>query len=386
LFAKAVLTGTHFINGDQACSEGALAAGCRFFAGYPITPATEIAESISRRLPELGGIYIQMEDEMASMAAILGASWGGVKSMTSTSGPGFSLMMENIGLGICTETPCVVCNVQRAGPSTGLPTLVAQGDMMQARWGSHGHYEIIALSPASPQEMFDFTIRAFNLSEQFRLPVIILADEVIGHMKERVVIPSEEDIEIIDRRKPTVSREEYHPYRADADGIAPMANCGDGYRIHVTGLTHDERGYPAMDAKAQENMVKRLVGKILNNRAKIISTKNLFLDDAEVVVVSYGISARSAMQAVRDARKEGIKAGLIKLETIWPFPEELIRSIAPQVRALIMPEINGGQMVLELERAACGVCPVTLVSNYGGAIIHPGLIINAINKAAKGKA
>jgi 2-oxoglutarate ferredoxin oxidoreductase subunit alpha len=386
LFAKAVLTGTHFINGDQACCEGSLAAGCRFFAGYPITPATEIAESISRRLPELGGIYIQMEDEIASMAAILGASWGGVKSMTSTSGPGFSLMMENIGLGICTETPCVICNVQRAGPSTGLPTLVAQGDMMQARWGSHGHYEIIALSPASPQEMFDFTIRAFNLSEQFRLPVIILADEVIGHMNERVVIPSEEDIEIIDRRKPTVSREEYHPYKADADGIAPMANCGDGYRIHVTGLTHDERGYPAMDAKAQENMVKRLVGKILNNRDKIISTKNLFLDDAEVVVVSYGISARSAMQAVRDARKEGIKAGLIKLETIWPFPEELIRSIAPQVRALIMPEINGGQMVLELERAACGACPVTLVSNYGGAIIHPGLILSAINKAAKGKA
>jgi len=386
LFAKAVLTGTHFINGDQACSEGALAAGCRFFAGYPITPATEIAESISRRLPELGGIYIQMEDEIASMAAILGASWGGVKSMTSTSGPGFSLMMENIGLGICTETPCVICNVQRAGPSTGLPTLVAQGDMMQARWGSHGHYEIIALSPASPQEMFDFTIRAFNLSEQFRLPVIILADEVIGHMNERVVIPSEEDIEIIDRRKPTVSREEYYPYKADADGIAPMANCGDGYRIHVTGLTHDERGYPAMDAKAQENMVKRLVGKILNNRDKIISTKNLFLDDAEVVVVSYGISARSAMQAVRDARKEGIKAGLIKLETIWPFPEELIRSIAPQVRALIMPEINGGQMVLELERAACGACPVTLISNYGGAIIHPGLILNAINKAVKGKA
>lgn len=386
MFAKAVLTGTHFINGDQACSEGALAAGCRFFAGYPITPATEIAESISRRLPELGGIYIQMEDEIASMAAILGASWGGVKSMTSTSGPGFSLMMENIGLGICTETPCVICNVQRAGPSTGLPTLVAQGDMMQARWGSHGHYEIIALSPASPQEMFDFTIRAFNLSEQFRLPVIILADEVIGHMNERVVIPSEEDIEIIDRRKPTVSREEYHPYKADADGIAPMANCGDGYRIHVTGLTHDERGYPAMDAKAQENMVKRLVGKILNNRDKIISTKNIFLDDAEVVVVSYGISARSAMQAVRDARKEGIKAGLIKLETIWPFPEELIRSIAPQVRALIMPEINGGQMVLELERAACGACPVTLVSNYGGAIIHPGLILSAINKAAKGKA
>ncbi|MEN6620025.1 MAG: 2-oxoacid:acceptor oxidoreductase subunit alpha [Smithella sp.] len=384
--AREVLTGTHFINGDQACCEGALAVGCRFFAGYPITPATEIAESMSRRLPELGGIYIQMEDEIASMAAILGASWGGVKSMTSTSGPGFSLMMENIGLGITTETPCVVCNVQRGGPSTGLPTLVAQGDMMQARWGSHGHYEIIALSPSSPQEMFDFTIRAFNLSEQFRLPVIILADEVIGHMNERVIIPREDEIEIINRRKPTVSRDEYLPFKADADGVAPMAICGDGYRIHITGLTHDERGYPAMDAKGQEQMVSRLVNKIRNNHDKIIKTKNIFIDDAEVVIVAYGISARSAMQAVRDARSEGIKAGMIKLETVWPFPEDLIRSLAPKVKAFIMPEINGGQMVLELERTACGACPVTLVSNYGGAIIHPSLILSSIHKAIKGKA
>jgi 2-oxoglutarate ferredoxin oxidoreductase subunit alpha len=386
LFAKEVLTGTHFINGDQACCEGALAAGCRFFAGYPITPATEVAESMSKRLPELGGIFIQMEDEIASMAAILGASWGGVKSMTSTSGPGFSLMMENIGLGICMETPCVICNVQRAGPSTGLPTLVAQGDMMQARWGSHGHYEIIALSPSSPQEMFDMTIRAFNLSEQFRIPVLIMADEVVGHMNEKVVIPREEDIEIINRRKPDVSREEYLPYKADADGIAPMANCGDGYRIHITGLTHDERGYPGMDAQTQEQMVSRLVGKIRNNRESIIRTKNEYIDDAEIVVVSYGISARSAMQAVRDARNEGIKAGMIQLETIWPFPEELIRSLAPQVKALIMPEINGGQMVLELERCAGGACPVHLVSHFGGAIIHPGLILGSIHKAIKGKA
>ena len=385
LSAKEVLTGIHFINGDQACCEGALAAGCRFFAGYPITPATEIAESMSKRLPQLGGIFIQMEDEIASMAAILGASWGGIKSMTSTSGPGFSLMMENIGLGICTETPCVVCNVQRGGPSTGLPTLVAQGDMMQARWGSHGHYEIIALSPSSPQEMFDFTIRAFNLSEQYRLPVIILADEVIGHMNERVIIPREDEIEIINRRKPTVSREEYLAYKPDADGVAPMANCGDGYRIHVTGLTHDERGYPAMDAKGQEEMVSRLVNKIRNNRQKIIKTKNMFIDDAEVVVVSYGISARSSMQAVRDARNDGIKAGLIKLETVWPFPEDLIRSLTPKVKAFIMPEINGGQMILELERCACGACPVTLVSNYGGAIINPSLILGAIHKAVKGK-
>ena len=383
--AKEVRTGTHFMNGDEACCEAALAAGCRFFAGYPITPATEVAESMSRRLPEIGGIYIQMEDEIASMAAILGASWGGVKSMTSTSGPGFSLMMENIGLGLCTETPCVVCNVQRAGPSTGLPTLVAQGDMMQARWGSHGHYEIIALSPSSPQEMFDFTIRAFNLSEYYRLPVIILADETVGHMNERVVIPQEEEIEIINRRKPTVSREDYLPYEADPDGIAPMANCGDGYRIHVTGLTHDDRGYPAMDAKAQEKMVTRLVDKIRKNRDKIIRTQNLYLDDAEVAVVSYGISARSAMQAVRDARAEGIKAGLIKLDTVWPFPEELIRSVAPRLKAMIMAEINGGQMLLELERSACGACPVSLVSNFGGAILHPGLILNAVAKAAKEK-
>jgi len=373
------------MNGDEACSEGALAAGCRFFAGYPITPATEIAEVMSRRLPQLGGIYIQMEDEIASMAAILGASWGGVKSMTSTSGPGFSLMMENIILGIATETPCVVCNVQRAGPSTGLPTLTAQSDMMQARWGSHGHYEIIALSPSSPQEMFDMTIRAFNLSEYFRLPVLIMADEVVGHMNERVIIPHEDEIEIISRRKPSVAPEDYLPYKADDDWIAPMANCSEGYRIHITGLTHDERGYPAMNAEAHERMVARLVNKIRKNLGKIIATKNMYIDDAEVVVVSYGISARSAMKAVQDARSGGIRAGLIKLETVWPFPEELIRSVAANAQALIMAEINGGQMVLELRSEECGVCPVHLISNYGGAIIHPGKILEAISKAAKGK-
>ncbi len=383
---KAVLTGTWFMNGDHACCEGALAAGCRFFAGYPITPATEVAERMSRRLPELGGIYIQMEDELASMAAILGASWGGMKSMTSTSGPGFSLMMENIGLGVCTETPCVVCNVQRAGPSTGLPTLVAQGDMMQARWGSHGHYEIIALSPSSPQEMFDFTIRAFNLSEQYRLPVIILADEVVGHMNERVVIPPADEIEVVKRRKPKAPPGEYRPFLPDADGVAPMADCGEGYRIHVTGLTHDERGYPGMNAATQEQMMERLIRKIRANRDSIIQTENVYLDDAAVVVVAYGISARSARQAVREAREKGIRAGLIKLETVWPFPEELIRSVASRVRALVMPEINAGQMVLELERCAGGACPVTLVSHYGGALIHPAKVLDAVQKAWKGKA
>jgi 2-oxoglutarate ferredoxin oxidoreductase subunit alpha len=385
LSGKAVLTGTYFMNGDHACCEGALAAGCRFFAGYPITPATEVAERMSRRLPELGGIYIQMEDELASMAAILGASWGGVKAMTSTSGPGFSLMMENIGLGLCTETPCVVCNVQRAGPSTGLPTLVAQGDMMQARWGSHGHYEIIALSPSSPQEMFDFTIRAFNLSEQYRLPVIILADEVVGHMNERVVIPPAHAIEVVKRRKPKVPPGEYKPYQPDSDGVAPMADCGEGYRIHVTGLTHDERGYPGMNAKTQEQMMERLIRKIRNNRDSIIRTENIFLEDAEVVVVAYGISARSARHAVQEARARGIRAGLIKLNTVWPFPEELIRSVAPRVRALVMPEINAGQMVLELERCAGGACPVMLVAHHGGALIPPAKVLDAVQKALKGQ-
>jgi 2-oxoglutarate ferredoxin oxidoreductase subunit alpha len=374
------------MNGDHACCEGALAAGCRFFAGYPITPATEVAERMSRRLPGLGGIYIQMEDELASMAAILGASWGGMKAMTSTSGPGFSLMMENIGLGICTETPCVVCNVQRAGPSTGLPTLVAQGDMMQARWGSHGHYEIIALSPSSPQEMFDFTVRAFNLSEQYRLPVIILADEVVGHMNERVVIPPADAIEVVQRRKPKVPPAQYRPYMPDADGVAPMANCGEGYRIHVTGLTHDERGYPGMNAATQGQMMERLIRKIRANRDSIIRTENVFLDDAEVVVVAYGITARSARHAVQEARAKGIRAGLIKLETVWPFPEELIRSVASRVRALVMPEINAGQMVLELERCAGGACPVRLVAHYGGALISPASVLDAVQKAWKGKA
>ncbi len=378
---KAVLTGTHFMNGDEACCEGALAAGCRFFGGYPITPATEVAERMSRRLPQVGGVFIQMEDEIASMAAILGASWGGVKSMTSTSGPGFSLMMENIGLGLCTETPCVICNVQRAGPSTGLPTLVGQGDMMQARWGSHGPYEIIAVCPASPQEMFDFTIKAFNLSEQFRLPVLIMADEVVGHMNERVVIPPAEEIAVVDRPKPDVAPADYLPYRPGPDGVAPMANFGDGYFMHVTGLTHDERGYPAMTPAAQVEMTERIVGKIRNNLARILDYETLFIDDAQVAVVAYGISARSARGAVLAARAAGWKVGLVKLNVAWPFPEDFIRALSHQVKAIIMPEINLGQMVLELERLAQGRCLVRLVAHPGGTIIPPGRVLAAVRQA-----
>lgn len=366
------------MNGDEACAEGAIAAGCRFFGGYPITPATEVAERMAKRLPEVGGIYIQMEDEMASMAAILGASWGGKKAMTSTSGPGLSLMLENIGLGICTETPCVVCNVQRGGPSTGLPTLVSQADMMQARWGSHGHYEIIALTPSSPQEMFDFTIRAFNLSEEYRIPVLIMSDEVVGHMNERVVIPEENKIECINRKKPKVSPDRYLPFSPESDWIAPMACYGDGYSVHITGLTHDERGYPGMDADTQKQMLERLVNKIRNNANKIIDYNFFEMDDADIVVVAYGISSRSAKKAIFEARSNNIKVGLIKLNTVWPFPEEMIRDLSSSVRGMIMPEINYGQVVLELERCVGGRCPVTLVPHAGGSIIKPSAILKAI--------
>ncbi|MFQ5843192.1 MAG: 2-oxoacid:acceptor oxidoreductase subunit alpha, partial [Thermodesulfobacteriota bacterium] len=267
---RGVLTGEHYMDGDFACAEGALAAGCRFFAGYPITPSTEVAERFSERIPEVGGIFIQMEDEMASMNAILGASWGGVKSMTSTSGPGFSLMMENIGLGVMMEVPCVVVNVQRGGPSTGLPTMVGQADMMQARWGSHGDYEIIALSPNSPQECFHFTIEAFNLSEKCRVPVLFMMDECVGHMTEKVTIPPPDDIEIYPRRLTHSSPKEYLPYMPDDDLVPPMIIAGQGYKIHTTGLTHDERGYPVMTAEAQEKLVRRLVDKIRLNADNII--------------------------------------------------------------------------------------------------------------------
>ncbi|MBN1627258.1 MAG: 2-oxoacid:acceptor oxidoreductase subunit alpha, partial [Deltaproteobacteria bacterium] len=285
---SAVLTGEHYITGDEACAEGALAAGCRFFGGYPITPATEVAERMSERLPQVGGTFIQMEDEIAAMASILGASWAGQKSMTSTSGPGFSLMMENIGLAVCTETPCVVVNVQRAGPSTGLPTMGAQADMMQARWGSHGHYEIIALAPSSAQEIFSQTIKAFNLSEKYRIPVFVMTDEVIGHMSEKVIIPAPEEIEIVSRVKPKGRKDRFRPFKPGANWVAPMPSAGDGYNVHISGLTHDERGYPVMTAEAQAEMVERITRKILDNRDDIIMTEAHQLEDAEIVLVSYG--------------------------------------------------------------------------------------------------
>ncbi len=378
-----VLTGEFFMMGDIACAEGAISAGCRFFGGYPITPATEVAERMAARMPQVGGTYIQMEDELASMISVLGASWGGVKAMTATSGPGFSLMMENLGLGIMTETPCVLVNVQRGGPSTGLPTLVAQGDMMQARWGSHGLYEIIALAPSSPQELFDLTIRAFNLSEKYRTPVLVMTDAEVGHMTEKVVIPPPEEIETVSRRKPTVPPDEYLPYEADDDLVPPMANAGEGYRFHITGLTHDERGYPGMDAETQERLIYRLVEKIRRNKDDIIQLEEDGLEDAEVVVCSYGISARTALWPVELARKEGIKVGTLRLITVWPFPEERIRQLAREVKAFVVPELNYGQIVLEVERCAAGQAEAILVGHAGGDIHQPEKVLEAIRRAAR---
>ncbi len=379
---RGILAGEFFMNGDTACAEGAISAGCRFFAGYPITPATEIAERMAERMHEVGGTYVQMEDELASMNAVLGASWAGVRSMTATSGPGFSLMMENLGLGIMTETPCVVVDVQRGGPSTGLPTLVAQGDMMQARWGSHGSYEIIALAPSSPQEIFFLTVRAFNLSEKYRTPVLIMSDEVVGHMTEKVVIPSPDRLEFFLRRKPTVPPDQYLPYKADDDLVPPMANAGDGYHIHVTGLTHDERGYPITTAEVQGRLIKRLVDKIRVNRDDIFQVEEEGTDDADVVVCSYGISARVAGLPVGQARAEGIRVGVIRLITVWPFPEEHIRRIARNVKAIVVPELNHGQIALEVERCARGAADVILVPHSGGDLHRPEDILSAIRRGA----
>lgn len=376
---REVLTGDHFLSGDEACAEGALAAGCRFFAGYPITPATEVAERMARRLPEVGGIYIQMEDEIASMAAILGASWGGMKAMTATSGPGFSLMMENIGLGVMTETPCVVINIMRGGPSTGLPTLVGQADVMQARWGSHGDYGVIALTPASAQEMFDLTVRAFNLSERYRVPVIVLGDEVIGHMYEKVTIPRKDAIPRVDRKRPRCGPDEYYPFLADEDLVPAMACAGEGYRAHVTGLTHDERGYPVITAQAQEALVRRLCDKIRVHAGEIVDVREFETEDAEILVVAYGCAARSAHEAVAMARQRGIKAGLLRLLTVWPFPERRVRELAATVKAFVVPEINYGQVACEVERHACGK-QTLLAALMGGSVHTPELILDAIHE------
>jgi len=380
---QAVLTGEHFMTGDEAAAEGGLAAGCRFFGGYPITPATEVTECMARRLPGLGGIFIQMEDEMASMNAILGAAWGGAKSMTSTSGPGFSLMMENLGLGIMTETPCVLVNVQRGGPSTGLPTLVGQQDMMQARWGSHGDYEIIALSPASPQEAFDLTIQAFNFSEQYRLPVLLMMDESVGHMFEKVIIPPADEIKLTPRRYTKKKPGEYLPFQAGEDLVPELIELGKGYNIHVTGLTHDEKGYPGMNPETQAPLVRRLVDKIRLNADNIYMYDERNLDDAEVVMVSYGITSRIAQLVVDECRAKGQKVGHLRLITCWPFPEKKVRELADRIKGFVVPEINLGQMVREVQRAAGRNVKIIPVSHAGGGVHAPEMIHEAVEEVIK---
>ncbi|MGD2109123.1 MAG: 2-oxoacid:acceptor oxidoreductase subunit alpha [Phycisphaerae bacterium] len=378
-----VLTGAHYLDGDFACGEGAMAAGCRFVAGYPITPSTEVVERISRRFPFMGGTFIQMEDELASMAAVVGASWTGTKCMTVTSGPGFSLMMENIGLGAMMEAPCVVVNVQRGGPSTGLPTMTGQADMMQARWGSHGDYELIALSPQSPQEAFDLTIEAFNLSELYRVPVMFMMDECVGHMTEKVVIPPAEEIEIVPRKLTSSPPGEFLPYRVNGSPVPEFARAGDGYRFHTTGLTHDERGYPDMSAACQEKCVHRLIDKINKNADKICRFDEEATDGADVVVVCYGITARVARMGIDLARKKGVKVGVIRLIVVWPFPEKRIRELAGKIKAFVVPEINYGQMVLEVERCAGGKAGAICVPHGGGGVHDPQDICDAILGAAK---
>ncbi len=378
-----VLTGPHYLDGNHAACEGALAAGCRFVAGYPITPSTEVVERIASRFPLMGGMFIQMEDEIAASIAIHGAVWAGKKSMTVTSGPGFSLMMEHIGLAAITECPCVYVDVQRGGPSTGLPTLPGQADMMQARWGSHGDYEIIALCPQSPQECFDLAIEAFNLAETWRVPVMLMLDECVGHMTERVVIPPADQIHVVDRRWTTKKPGEYLPFEPGPDMVPDMAKAGDGYQLYVTGLTHNEKGYPVMNHHAQEKLIRRLVDKIRLNAEKICRNEEDQIEGADVVVISYGITSRVAQRAVDMAREKGVKVGTLRLIVAWPFPEFRIKELAPKVKAFVVPELNYGQMVFEVERAAAGVTKTVLVPHGGGEVHEPEVILEAILKAAQ---
>ncbi len=380
---KGVLTGAHYLDGDHACSEGALAAGCRFSAGYPITPSTEVVERLASRFPRVGGTFIQMEDELAASIAVLGGAWGGAKAITVTSGPGFSLMMEHIGLAAMTETPVVYIDVQRGGPSTGLPTMPAQADMMQVRWGSHGDYRVIALCPNSPQECFDLTFLAFNLSEEYRVPVFVMLDEVVGHMTEKVVIPSADQLNVTPRRFTQNKPGSFKLFQPGADMVPDMAKAGDGYRMHVTGLTHDERGYPAMTVPAQDKLIRRLIDKIDKNAEKIVRVEEKNTEDAEVVVVSYGITSRIAERAISMAREKGVKVGGLRLITAWPFPERRIKELSAKIKGFVVPEINMGQMVLEVERLAAGKCKTRAVTHPGGTVHDPKTIADAIMEVAR---
>jgi len=371
--------GRHLVLGNLACGEGALRAGCRFFAGYPITPANEISNYMAVELPRVDGFFLQMEDELASMAAVIGASWAGAKAMTATSGPGYSLMQENIGYAHMTETPCVVVNVQRSGPSTGQATLPSQQDVYQAKYGAHGDYEVIALSPWSVQEMFDLTVRAFNLAERFRTPVMLMADGMIGHMKEKLVVP--EEVETIDRRRPTGP--ECTPFGTEDPSMVPeMPRFGEGYRLLVTGSTHRPTGVRDYAPKYHQMKVNRIREKILMAEPELADAVSVDLDDAVLAVISFGASARPSYGAVKRARGEGVKAGLLRLRTLWPFPEEMISDLADKVETMLVVEMNVGKVVKEVERVVCNRARVVSVPKIGGVLPTVEEIHKAIRRAA----
>jgi len=368
------------MQGNEACAEGAIWAGCRFFAGYPITPSSEIAEYLSRKLPTLGGKFIQMEDEIGSIAAVIGASLTGVKSMTATSGPGFSLKQENIGYAAMAEVPCVIVDVQRGGPSTGTPTLPSQMDVQQARWGTHGDHEIIALTASSAQEAFEQTIRAFNLSEKFMTPVILLLDEIVGHSTEKVVFPDKDSIEIINRKQPEVPPGEYLPYGETEDLVPVLARFGSGYRYNVTGLCHDATGFPTNDPEKIQKLIIRLSEKINRHRKEIIDYSLEMMDDAEIAIFAYGSVVRSARRTMRDCREMGIKVGLMAVKVLWPFPYEAVLEVAKSVETIIVPEMNLGQMAREVELGVKCNAEVVKVNRVDGNPITPMEITEKIKE------
>jgi len=366
-----------FLAGNEACVEGAIAAGCRFFGGYPISPSSEIAERMSAVLPTLGGKFIQMEDEIASMGAIIGASLAGAKAMTATSGPGFSLMQENMGFAMMAEVPCLVVNVMRGGPSTGNPTGPSQSDVLQCRWGTHGDHPAIVLCPSTIREVFDTTVKCFNFAERMRTVTVLAMDEIMGHLREKIVIPPASEIYVENRKRPTLEPgQPYNPFEPDDDLVPPMLNYGEGYRYHVTGLDHDKTGFPSGSAEVQESLHRRLVDKIEKNRETLILDQKVHLEDAEVLVVAYGSTARSARRAVEEARAKGVKAGLYRPITLFPLPEKQIRQAASKAKRVVVPEMNLGQYRLEVERVLGH--PVTGVHRVNGEPIPPSLILSAI--------
>lgn len=369
-----------FLQGNEACAHGAIYAGCRFFAGYPITPSTEVAEVMAKELPKLGGSFIQMEDEIAAMAAVIGASLTGTKALTATSGPGFSLKQENIGYACITEVPCVIINVMRGGPSTGMPTGPSQSDVMQAKWGTHGDHPAICLVPASVQELFTETVRAFNLAEKYRMPVTVMPDEIVGHMRERIVFPEPGELEVVNRTHPSVGPSEYMPYDTRFGDVPPLASFGSGYRFHVTGLNKAEDGFPTTRADIVQAEEERQVRKIENAIDDIVTFEEYLMEDAEVAVVAFGSIARSARYAVNEARKAGIRAGLFRIITYWPFPERQIRALSERVKAIITPEMNLGMTIHEVRRCVEGRVPVSGIFRVDGEPISPGEIFAAIRE------